>query len=567
MIDRVGGELRIKGIFFFITLLILMIITNIAPVLADQSTTGTTVGQQLTSPDPGWQRIDNIDTHFTFNGSWRTETGTAAGSSYNSTVIWTSSPTASINFKFYGTELRIISNSYNDCINAPVISVKVDGVEKLYNRYSSTRIWQVLQTEFTGLTPGIHNVEITAGTTMDFDAIDIDSTGYLVNSNVPSTVTGLTLSNNNLIWTANPSTENIINYKIYDNGTLLGTSSANNYSMANLIQGNHSLQVSAVNSYGEGPLSNVLNYNRLGIPAAPTGLQISKITINSFDLSFNLNQSSDQVQGYKIYLNGNQYGSEITSSPTSITGLNPNTQYTVAMTALNVNGESQQSSVVKVITLGPPATPNGLSAGNITSNSFTLYWINQSDATSYNVYMDGTLVGNVSQPLFYNPSFDFNNLTEGSTHIITVTAINQWGESVASQPLIVTATIPNPVLKANIDNSSIKLSWIGIGNSFDIIVDGNQVEHVSNSPYTLTDKPGTYQIQVIQNYNGQQYPSNVLSVKVSALQNVGAAQMTSDILSSTGTVIVPAGGLLALALAIKGSPMLLAAARSFFLNR
>lgn len=150
---------------------------------------------------------------------------------------------------------------------------------------------------------------------------------------------------------------------------------------------------------------------------------------------------------------------------------------------------------------------------------------------------------------------------------MTVTAVNQWGESPPSQPLSVNTTVPSPVLKAIVDNKYIKLTWTGFGNGFNIMVNNTQVTQATVSPYVLTENPGTYQIQIIQNYNGQQYPSNVVLVTISAFQTVGSVQMTSDLVKNVGIVMVPVGGLLALALALKGSPMLLAAARVFFLNR
>ncbi|OLN29923.1 fibronectin type III domain-containing protein [Desulfosporosinus metallidurans] len=298
-------------------------------------------------------------------------------------------------------------------------------------------------------------------------------------------------------------------------------------------------------------------------PSPPIELQASNITKNSLDLSWS---TTSGATSYVLFQDGNQI-STTTGTTYHITNLNPSTAYSFQIAAVNGVGQSPLSNKVNATTLGiPPIAPNGLSADNITQTSFTLYWLKQSDATSYNVYLDGTLAGNVSQPLVYNPSFDISNLADGSTHSVTVTAVNQWGESTASQPLSVTTTVPTPVLKAIIDNSKINLTWTGIGSSFDIMVNNILVTQATASPYTLTEKPGTYQIQVIQNYNGQQYPSNIISVKISALQNVGAAQMTGDLLSNTGVVIAPVGGLIALALVLKGSPMLLAAAKAFFLK-
>jgi|GEM_PF-1787647 len=303
------------------------------------------------------------------------------------------------------------------------------------------------------------------------------------------------------------------------------------------------------------------------IPSAPTGLSAVATSTTQVQLTWQANTETD-LAGYIIYRDGTQIttvGSDVTSY--SDNNLQPGTQYTYGIKAYSTsNVSSDMSNTVLVTTPVMAQAPSGLSADNITETSFTLYWLKQSDADSYKVYLDGTLAGEVSQQLLYNPSLDITDLSPGSNHSITVTAINEWGESTASLPLTVTTTVSNPVLKATVDNKIIKLTWNGIGNIFDIIVDGNKIDQVSSSPYTLTKEPGTYQIQVMQNYNGNQYPSNVVTVKISVLQTVGSAQMSGDIVKNAGLVIAPAGGLLALALALKGSPILLAAAKAFLLK-
>ena len=355
-------------------------------------------------------------------------------------------------------------------------------------------------------------------------------------------------------------------YKVYLDGNRVGNVSQPllfnpSFEINNLESGStHSMTVIAVNQWGESTASQCLTVTLLPVP---TGLNVSNITANSLDLSW---PACSGATSYVIFQNGFQI-STTTGTTYNIASLSPNTAYSFQIAVVNGVDQSTLSDSVKATTLGlPPLAPTSLSAGNITHQSFTLYWIKQPDVVSYNVYMDGTFWGKVAQPLLFNPSLNISDLADGSTHTMTVTAVNQWGEGAASLPLSVTTSVQSPVLKANIDNSTINLTWTGVGSSFKIMVDGNPIKEVSSSPYTLTEKPGTYQIQIIQNYKDQLYPSNIVSVTISVLQNVGAAQMTRDIISSAGIVIVPIGGLLTVALALKGSPMLFAMAKAFLLK-
>ncbi|EGW40150.1 fibronectin type III domain-containing protein [Desulfosporosinus sp. OT] len=418
---------------------------------------------------------------------------------------------------------------------------------------------------FSNFSVGSHNLTVTAVNDIGESAPSVPAT-YIVLAK-PGQVVGLVVSgsgdpNGVVTWTASDSSDQVLNYNLYCNSSIIASPTSNSWVFSNYSVGLYSFQVSAVNSSGEGQKSSILDYAVIALPDSVT-VTSNSLSTNSLNLSWS---TSSGATSYAIYQNSNLIATTM-GTTYLINNLIPSTNYSFQIAAVNDCGQSPLSNSVNITTLGiPPSPPTGLSAGNITQTSCTLYWIKQPDATSYNVYLDGTLTGNVSQPFLFNPSFEFSNLTDGSTYSMTVTAINQWGESTASQPLNVTATIPNPVLKAMVDNGNIKLTWTGLGSSFTIVVDGEEVDLVSNSPYTLTKNPGTYQVQIIQNYNSQQYPSNVVRVSISKFTTPGATKMTGDILENAGLVIAPAGGLLALALALKGSPMLLAAAKAFLLK-
>ncbi len=141
-----------------------------------------TVGQQLTAPESGWRRYDDFDSRIQYIGNWITASNSAYYSSSSHYI--TNSTNGVINFKFYGSKLRIISPLYPTYSNR--ISIKIDNVTEEFSVVESSTILQGLVYEKTELINDVHNVtitKITNGTYIsDFwlDAIDIDDTGYLV---------------------------------------------------------------------------------------------------------------------------------------------------------------------------------------------------------------------------------------------------------------------------------------------------------------------------------------------------------------------------------------------------
>ncbi|AWI04149.1 hypothetical protein [Clostridium drakei] len=131
-------------------------------------------GIQLTAPETGWRRYDNVDSRFLYNGTWVVHSvGESGGSG-----VWSSDSTAKISFKFYGTKLRIIcwkAMGYGIC------TIKIDGISYTFDISATTTTYQIVVYENLTLSNEIHQVELTPTPgQINFDAIDIDSTGYLV---------------------------------------------------------------------------------------------------------------------------------------------------------------------------------------------------------------------------------------------------------------------------------------------------------------------------------------------------------------------------------------------------
>lgn len=96
-----------------------------------------------------------------------------------------------------------------------------------------------------------------------------------------------------------------------------------------------------------------------------------------------------------------------------------------------------------------PATPTGLVAHPPVTNSVpVLSWGAANYATSYNVYRDGTLIGNTSQLTFTDSSLVAGANVSG-IYNYTVTAVNSSGESQPSTALPVTYDIDPPIISAS----------------------------------------------------------------------------------------------------------------------
>jgi hypothetical protein len=231
-----------------------------------------TIGQPLTSPEAGWRRYDDTDSRIQYIGStWSFSTTTTH---YNSTChIQASNPvpiTSKVEFKFYGTKVRIISPRNLDFTAG--LAIFVDGVQRQVTSVNNSElIFQILNFEIAGLSMGVHTVSIhtlTDERRWNLDAIDVDETGYLVDFNIPDAPGSLSASAGDsridLNWSATSGSAISYNVKrstgVDGNYSTIATTSAITYTDNSVVNGTtYYYTVSAVNSYGEGPNSNAVS--------------------------------------------------------------------------------------------------------------------------------------------------------------------------------------------------------------------------------------------------------------------------------------------------------------------
>ncbi|WMJ88882.1 Ig-like domain-containing protein [Anaerocolumna sp. MB42-C2] len=172
-------------------ILFMMFFLFLAPVNVEAAT----VGDQLTTPENGWLRYDNLNPNITYEGNdWKT---TNHVNHYDGTVAVTKSGNGIMKFKFKGTKIRIIS-SVADSSYRSTNYINLDGKIEQYSDIRSSWKTQIIVYEKTGLADGIHTVRITnqdIGKEFVLDAIDIDDTGYLVDYYQPTNLVATPGSN------------------------------------------------------------------------------------------------------------------------------------------------------------------------------------------------------------------------------------------------------------------------------------------------------------------------------------------------------------------------------------
>nr|WP_281360154.1 glycoside hydrolase family 6 protein [Isoptericola halotolerans] len=180
-------------------------------------------------------------------------------------------------------------------------------------------------------------------------------------------------------------------------------------------------------------------------PTAPTGVEVTATTATSVSLSWDASSDDVGVTGYTVLVDG-EPAATATSTSATVTGLSPDTNYEVTVTARDAAGNVSAASAALTVTTDEatggedteaPTVPTGLTAGAVTQSSVALSWSASSDDTGvagYRVHRDGDLVADVTAT-----SVTDTGLTAGTTYSYTVTAYDAAGNSsAASAPLTVT---------------------------------------------------------------------------------------------------------------------------------
>lgn len=284
------------------------------------------------------------------------------------------------------------------------------------------------------------------------------STSSSSDTTAPSTPTNLRTTSVldtsiGLAWNASTDDVAVTGYKVYRNGTLIGTTAAGTTSFTDSGLSpvtNYTYTVRAFDAAGNvspnsAALSTTTAYDTTA-PSVPANLGSPSQTDTSISLTWDAATDNVGVDGYDVYRGGTLITTTYTTNYTD-SGRAVNTNYTYRVRAHDASGNNSAQSIPFSVNTLPdavaPSNPTNLTSNAQTTTSVSLMWDPATDdvaVTGYRVYRDGTLVGSTASTAYTDTGLHYN-----TTYHYTVSAVDaNPNESLASNTLT-TNTLPDTV--------------------------------------------------------------------------------------------------------------------------
>jgi hypothetical protein len=337
-----------------------------------------------------------------------------------------------------------------------------------------------------------------------------------------------------LTWSAMP---NITRYEVSADGQVESNGTSTTYIHDGLEPNTqHNYKVRAVNAGGTGAWSNTLTAVTLpdppGIPANLRAIASQREVILAWD-------EVEDAATYDIEANGEKVGSTAALTYTH-TGLQPDTQYTYRVRAVNRGGEGEWCDRLYVDTLpDPPELPGGFEIEDRTKDTITLKWNKADRAEAYDIEADGAIIDSATETTYVHAG-----LAPDTEHIYRIRARNRGGASEWTAEVIIRTlpekpSIPNN-LTATAGTNEIILSWDAAerAEEYDIEADGEVIATITDTSYThdglTSDTKHTYRVKA-RNIGGESdYSAMVTAYTLSdttgmVLANVAAVVTNTSI--------------------------------------
>jgi phosphodiesterase/alkaline phosphatase D-like protein len=202
------------------------------------------------------------------------------------------------------------------------------------------------------------------------------------------------------------------------------------------------------------------------IASDATGTSTTSFTANwsaatgatSYRLDVLTNNSTTYVANYQ--------DSTVTDTLLLVTGLNPGTNYSYRVRAVNAGGTSANSNTISLLTI--PAAPSAVAASGVFSTSFTARWTTVAGATTYrlDVATDNfpNYVSTYQDRLVSDTTQLVTGLTAGTTYTYRVRAVNAAGTSANSDTIsvVTVAAAPSVVAASGVFSTSFTARWTAV---------------------------------------------------------------------------------------------------------
>lgn len=411
---------------------------------------------------------------------------------------------------------------------------------------------------------------VTFGSYADSDVILDDGNGTdILNSVTNTTVSaalevpsGLAGTSNsatatNLTWTAASSSSTIVSYKVYRNGSQVGTSTTPSYQDTGLAPLTaYVYRVSGVDGAGrESVQSSQVSVTTLAdttAPSVPSNVTATGSAMDTVDVSWTAATDNVGVTGYRVYRNGSQIANVTSGTSHQDTGLAPSTTYAYTVLAYDAAGNSSaQSGSVNATTQADsqaPTAPTGVSGTAVSISQVNLSWTASTDnvgVTGYKVYRcAGASCSNFTQigtPT--GTSYNDTGLTVSTTYRYQVSAVDAEGnESSRSSTVTVTTnsdttapSVPTGLTATPISMTEVNLSWTASTDNvgvvgYRIFRDGAQIGTASATNYSDTGLT-----------KSTAYSYTVLAYDAAGNPSAQTASVPATTLSDTDAPSVPTG--------------------------
>jgi hypothetical protein len=259
----------------------------------------------------------------------------------------------------------------------------------------------------------------------------------------------------------------VTNVAFYANGSLLGAEASAPFTLAwrNPLGGNYGLQAVARDNAGLNTTSAVVNIivtcgaqpNPPGNVAASSGAYCRVVEVSW--------SASSGATGYNVYRDGNLLAQVGAAPYDDMPGDAVTHSYVV--TATYNCGQTAPGAAATGYALQVPPPPSGVSASAGTyCSAVQVSWTASPGAVSYNVYRDGTLVGNVAASPYTDTPGDMAN------HVYSVAAVNVCGTSLASAPITGYASCPGDFSIAVSPPSQTVMAGVAVNYSVTVAASG-----------------------------------------------------------------------------------------------
>ncbi len=248
-------------------------------------------------------------------------------------------------------------------------------------------------------------------------------------------VSAATQTSVSLTWS--PSTDNVdvSGYRVYVNGAPAANSTVPAALLSALTCGTaFTFEVDAADAAGNRSSRARITASTAACgdtqpPTAPTNVSAASRSATSIALTWSASSDNVGVTGYGLYRGGSLLGS-VSTTTGIFSGLTCNTNYTLAVDALDAAANRSQKTTVMVSTTAcadtsAPSAPTGLAASNVTQTGLTLSWNASADnvgVTGYDVYKNGTKIATLT-----TRSSTQTGLTCGTSYWFGVEALDAAG--------------------------------------------------------------------------------------------------------------------------------------------